>query len=140
MATQDWCGAPHVHGLTDVGAVRQVHGPWWTGYITPKGYMISAVHARSNGANAIECSSPAAAQHRRRARHGRRRGEHGGKCRYGISVHPDRFQTHRRIAQDLTDSTEYKTMAGYALERRPAVAPWLAYLDLADTMFQCANR
>ena len=50
VAAWDWCGAPRVRGLADMGAVRQLHDPWWTGYITPKRYAISVVHLKTNGA------------------------------------------------------------------------------------------
>ena len=53
-----WTGAVHhvAWASADASPLTGSVGPWWTDYVTPKGYAISAIHHASDGVGGTRLS------------------------------------------------------------------------------------
>ena len=132
MAAGDWCGAPRgsVDRLTQRGGLGLRSTVDRS--LNPKGYLIVAVHSRSNDAGGTG-RTPAATGHLRRTCHCRRRTEHGGGRREGARDFHDRNKLHENEVHMLADSMEHNSWAENASEHGSHGGAMAGGQELVDT-------
>ena len=118
MAAWDWCGAPRVRGLVRVMVWTESTALTVDRLHNPKGYAISVVHLKSNGAGA-KAQRVAEEDSSRGQRHGRRRVKLGGGRFNGDTGHVTPKRGHQNVAHGHANSIRHKA------RRKSSSGRWL---------------